>query len=353
MGDFAEYFSGDPNFETHASGVNRKWYSHHIESNKPIDDSKNDTLELGQPETLQKTDSLALPINNSYNILKKPHPSDTFAMQLLKDKNTAEKDIKNRKKEGKKFEKKDNTISKEIKMIELKNEKCTNKDYPYYKNYLGSSYCTKKNIGIQDSIDNKEFCYLDNNIHPDLINYYGKIGINACKSQMNIASSPKQPTVMTHSNTLTRPTQSNLVKPNTLNQQTQIRTYQNQQPFVSRNIYPTQPINIYMSYNNNSIEQDYDKDIHKKCLNKKGKVYKNTLYNWYNDQSCVNNSYLRRRKWRDVHINNRDFYQYPDNPNMRPNMSLTKPDLHYRESIIGGNIQNSKLEGVKGYNLNE
>jgi hypothetical protein len=329
MGDFAEYFSGEPNFDIQASGVNRPWYSHHIETNKPINDSKTDTLELGKPIIGDNslTDSLTLPVNNSYNILKKPHPSDTTAMMLKQDKDKAKSDISTRKKEGKKFEKKDNTISKEIKMIELKNEKCTNKDYPYYKNYLGSSYCTKKNIGIQDSIDNKEFCYLDNNIHPDLVNYYGKIGINACNSQMNIASQPTQPT--------------------------KIRTYQNQQPIVSRNVYPTQPINIYMSCSNNSTEQGYDMDIHEKCLNKKGKVYKDTLYSWYNDQSSGDSSYLRRRKWRDIHINNRDFYKYPDNPNMRPNMSLTKPDLHYQESTIGGNIQNGKMEGVKGYNFNE
>lgn len=325
MGDFAEFFSEKGKFETHKSGVpNMDWHKPQTKNNKK---NNNDTInkDLNYSKPLKK---------QNYDILNKPHPSDTGGIKLKKNMEESKKKMNSRKKDYKKIKKSKNTISNEIKMIELKNEKCSNKEYPYLKSYFGRNYCVKDNIKhIQESLNDKEFCYLDDNIHPDLVKYYAKNNIKQCISS-------KQP----------KPKHN---KYKQMNSQS-VNDYININQRGTSN--PNQrPINIYMSCNNNVDEQGYggSEYIYEKCLNKKGKLYKDTLKDYYIEQSSgdrIDNKYLRRRRWKDKHINNRDFYRELDNFNIRPNMSLTQPDTYYKENTIGGHITNNTRK-IKGYNL--
>ena len=326
MADFAEFFSPEPN--------PRNW------NTVPPKDSSNDSSKDSKDQDLNYS---KLPNTSNYDMLKKPLPSDTTANKLKKNMEDSKKEIVSRKKidSGKKINKKKNTISNEIKMIELKTEKCSNKEYPYLKTFFGRDYCVKDNKKhIQESLNEKEFCYLDDNIHPELVKYYAKHNIQQCNPKKKNSKD-----------------QLKNKSPQEVNKNPNINN-QNVTDYISinenRGRYESQkPINIYMSCNNNVDEKGYeDLTIYEKCLNKKGKIYKDTLTDYYRDQSSGDNVYLRRRRWRDSHINNRDFYRELENLNIRPNMSLTQPDSLYKENIMGGNVSN-KMGNVKGYNLYE
>lgn len=308
--------NNDSGYMNTENNYSKNEYSNVLEAGP--EDTNNDENE-GNLASIPKYDNY----NNKYNVLKNtPHPTDVLGSTINMLSNVATNNILNKNNKHKKHEKhknnsynKDDTDSEtendnnskispnfkdEITMLENKNL-CKDPHYPYFQtsNFLTGKYCTKENIPLKESINNKEFCYLkDSGLSSSLLKKFKKEGIHECNIKNN----------------KNKPSNNNKHYNNKVN-------LNDEQYMVDNN---KTPININMSCNqgragNYSDEYGYTEypgygtpNTYNECNNK---FKEDTLQNWYGDMSANNNVYRRRQRWRD-----RDYYREGYG---RPNYSLS------------------------------
>ena len=353
----------DDIFNSYTSGIpSRSWSNSYNGSNiVPVQSDDSSTpLEAGQADISNdenEGNNASVPTyqnngNNSYNVLTNPHPSDEIGSVINMLSNLAkEKMSKNGEKDTSivtstsKTNNKTSTVGgdsetfspngtfeREIEMIENINDRCIDPSYPYYKTSQSfpGQYCSKQDISFDQSVENKEFCYIkDKTVPKTLSSYYDTSGIKECQpSQQSSHSSQKESISNKTKARITMTDDKRKYYDSNINEDK--RKYQTEQTWDRNQLMVDNnrtPININMSCNQGGRRGDVDEygyysgygtpNLYNQCVyNNKG-CYGDTLNNWYGDMSDSNNVYRRRKRWAD-----RDYYREGYG---QPNFSTTQP----------------------------
>ena len=278
-------------------------------------------------------------VNKPYNVLENAHPTDVLGgvinLLYMAERNKMLNESKTH--HGRQ---RTSVTEKEIEKIENKMYKCDDPNYPHprYSQYFPGQYCTKEDVDFEKSLHNKQFCYIDKTVTPELVDYYKRMRINSCQSQPH--SRPQPHRVPSHQH------QSQPVIERTINKiKTKINLAEDERKYYNSKIEEDKrkyrsdlnldrnqvmvdngktPININMSCNQGGRgEPDVSPrggygtpNLHETCFSPGG-CYGKTLNYWYGDQNAGNNV-GKRRMWRDstggrrsdTGYGNRDHYQY-------------------------------------------